>query len=158
MGIDRNPLRYYRNKLACEELISASTVPHTILRATQFHDLVAGVLRAVGRLPVAPLPLDLQFQPVATDDVAARIAQLIDAAPAGRAPDFGGPEVLTLAELVRTWHTRYGRPRRVVPVPAVGAVARAFRSGANTCPEHAEGTGTWAQYLAARPDRPRPAH
>ncbi|MCM6773398.1 NAD(P)H-binding protein [Nocardia sp. CDC159] len=152
VGIDRIPLRYYRNKLACEELISGSPVPHTILRATQFHDLVATALRAAERLPIAPLPTDFRFQPVATEDVALRVADLVEDDPRGRAPDFGGPEVLTLAELAETWRRHRGRPRRIVRIPLPGKVAHGYRTGANLCPEHPDGVQTWAEYVAGDPE------
>ena len=57
VGIDRIPLIYYRRKLACEQLVAASGIGHTILRATQFHELLSGALLAVERWPIAPLPL-----------------------------------------------------------------------------------------------------
>jgi uncharacterized protein YbjT (DUF2867 family) len=56
VGIDTIPFGYYRRKLACEREIAASRVPHTILRATQLHDLLAMALRAAGRLPIARCP------------------------------------------------------------------------------------------------------
>ncbi|MEV0298545.1 hypothetical protein [Nocardia sp. NPDC050710] len=100
VGIDRIPFRYYRNKLACERLIEASGLPYTIVRATQFHELIAFGLHTAGRWPIAPLPLDFQFQPVASAEVANRVAELSEHAPTGRAPDFGCPEVLTLEQLI----------------------------------------------------------
>lgn len=153
VGIDRIPFRYYRHKLACEELVANAGVPHTILRATQFHDLIAAALGAVERLPLAPLPLDFRFQPVATEDVAVRVADLIEGEPLGRAADFGGPEVLTLAELAEQWRAARGRPRRTLRIPLWGKIARGFRAGANTCPDHADGTQTWARYVAGAPGR-----
>ena len=151
VGIDEIPLGYYQRKLACEHEIQASGVPHTIVRATQFHELIAGLLRAAERLPVAPLPLRFRFQPVAAADVASRIAELIEAQPAGRAGDFGGPEVLTLGDMARTWRQARGRPRACWPVPVPGRVGRAFRDGLNTCPDHRAGTQRWADFLGAIP-------
>ncbi|WP_025348586.1 SDR family oxidoreductase [Nocardia nova] len=151
VGIDAIPFRYYRNKLACERLITESNVPHTILRATQFHDLVAAVLSGVQRLPIAPLPRDFRFQPVDTADVATRLADLAEGEPLGRAADFGGPQVATLGELAEVWRQYRGGPKRVLPLPLPGRIARAFRAGANTCPEHADGTRTWADYVASDP-------
>jgi uncharacterized protein YbjT (DUF2867 family) len=148
VGIEAIPLGYYKHKLACEREIAASGIPCTIQRATQFHQLLAFWLRRAERLPLVPLPLGLRFQPIAAAEVAQRIATLLDREPLGRAPDLGGPDVLTLRELVATWRARRGRPRRVVGLPLPGAVARAFREGANTCPEHAEGHETWAQFVA----------
>ncbi|MCU1642255.1 MAG: hypothetical protein JWN03_2530 [Nocardia sp.] len=151
VGIDRLPFRYYRNKLACEQRIIGSGVPHTILRATQFHELLGSILRTVEPLPITPLPLNFQFQPVAAAEVAGRAAELIAGPPTGLAPDFGGPEVLTLRQLVDTWHTLSPRPRRVFQLPLPGRIARGFRAGYNTCPDQAVGVRTWADYVGSAP-------
>src|SRR5256885_15914628 len=76
VGIDRIPLIYYRRKLASEQLLAASGIAHTILRATQFHELLSGALLAVERWPIAPLPLSWRFSPLAPDAVAARAVEL----------------------------------------------------------------------------------
>ncbi|MEV0706390.1 SDR family oxidoreductase [Nocardia aurea] len=154
VGIDDIPFPYYRSKLACEKLIVDSGVPHTILRATQFHELLAAALSVAGKLPIAPLPLDFRFQPVATPEVAARVAELADGEPMGRAADFGGPEVLTLEESVRVWRAAHGVPRGTVRLPLPGRVASAFRRGVNTCPDHRDGTVTFARYVAANEGNP----
>ncbi|BDU09103.1 SDR family oxidoreductase [Nocardia cyriacigeorgica] len=151
VGIDRIPLGYYQRKLACERAIIDSGIPHTILRATQFHELIAFALRTVERWPLAPLPLEFRFQPVAAADVATRAAELIADDPLGRTPDFGGPELFTLAELTEAWRRAYGRPRHTIRLPLPGKVARAYRAGHNTCPDHRDGTQTWAQYLDSAP-------
>ena len=151
VGIDQIPLGYYQRKLACEHEIQISGVPHTIVRATQFHELIAGLLRAAERLPVVPLPLRFRFQPVAAADVAGRIAELARARPAGRVADFGGPELLTLGDMARTWRHARGRPRACWPVPVPGRVGRAFRAGLNTCPDHRAGTRRWADFVGAIP-------
>ncbi|MFE7743622.1 SDR family oxidoreductase [Nocardia sp. NPDC057455] len=154
VGIDRIPFRYYRNKLACERAVIDSGVPHTILRATQFHELIAAVLQTVEKWPVAPLPPDFRFQPVAAADVARRLAALAEGQPLGRAPDFGGPEVRTMAQLAQVWQAARQRPRRIVPLPVPGRIGSAFRAGLNTCPDHPDGTQTWAQFVAAGPANP----
>ncbi|MET7770160.1 SDR family oxidoreductase [Nocardia sp. NPDC005366] len=154
VGIDQIPFRYYRGKLACERLIADSGVPYTILRATQFHELLAAAIGAAARLPLAPLPLDFRFQPVATADVATRIAELLDGEPVGTAADFGGPEVLTLGQLVEIWRAAHGGPRRTVRIPLPGRIAGGFRRGVNTCPEHRDGTETFAQFVAENETNP----
>jgi uncharacterized protein YbjT (DUF2867 family) len=147
VGVDAIPFGYYRVKLACEQLIADSPVPATTLRATQFHQLLAMMLRTAGRWPVAPLPLDLPFQGVAAAEVATRAADLLDGPPLGRAQDFGGPEVLTGWQLTAAWRARHGRPRSVLNVRLPGRAYRAFADGLNTCPEHADGRQTWAQFV-----------
>jgi uncharacterized protein YbjT (DUF2867 family) len=148
VGIESIPYAYYRKKLACEELLALHRVPYTILRATQFHELIAMLLGAAQRLPVAPLPLDFRFQPVAACDVASRVADLIAGVPVGRADDFGGPEVLALGEMAEAWRAHTGRPRRLVRLPVPGRIGMAFRQGRNTCPEHRDGTQTWEEFLS----------
>jgi uncharacterized protein YbjT (DUF2867 family) len=147
VGVSEIPYSYYRRKLTCELEIERSAVPHTILRATQFHELLGMVLRALERLPVAPLPLDFLFQSVAAADVAVRIAELLGRPPQGRAEDFGGPEVLSLDQMAQAWVAARGRPRVIRRIRFPGAVARAFRHGLNTTPSHAEGRQTWEEFV-----------
>lgn len=149
VGVDAIGFAYYRHKLACERLVEAGPVPWTILRATQFHQLLAALFGALDRLPAAPLPLGFQCQPIAAAEVAARVAALVEGAPAGRATDFGGPEVSTLGQLAPAWWERRGRRARLVNLPLPGAVARGFMEGRNTCPDHADGRQTWEQFLGA---------
>ena len=149
VGIDRIPFGYYQRKLECEQRIVSSGIPYTILRATQFHELLAFVLRGAERLPVVPLPLDFRFQTVAAAEVAERVAQLIGAEPARRIVNFGGPEVLSLRQMAATWKSERGRPGRVIGLPLPGTVARAFREGRNTCPDEAAGRQGWAEFVAA---------
>jgi uncharacterized protein YbjT (DUF2867 family) len=148
VGVDVIPYGYYRAKLACEELIGGSATPATVLRATQFHELLATALRATGRLPTAPLPLDFLFQSVAAAEVAGRVADLLAGPPLGRAPDFGGPEVLNGWQLVAAWRARLGSPRSVLNLRLPGRVYRAFADGLNTCPDHADGRQRWAEFVA----------
>ena len=147
VGVDAIPFGYYKAKLGCEELIAGSPVPATILRATQFHQLIAMILRAAGGWPVTPLPLDLVFQSVAAAEVAQRAAELLDGPPLGRAPDFGGPEVLTGWQLAAAWRARHGQPRKVLNVRLPGRAYRAFAEGLHTCPDHADGRQTWAEFV-----------
>ena len=152
VGIDAIPFGYYRRKLACEREVATSSVPHTIFRATQFHELLALGLRSVGRLPVVPLPLEWPFQSVAAAEATGRAVELLDGEPLGRAPDFGGPEVLTVREIVAAWRERHGRPRRFVNLRLPGRVSRGFRAGRHTCPEHRDGHQTWSEFVRALAD------
>jgi uncharacterized protein YbjT (DUF2867 family) len=146
VGIDRMPYGYYRHKLECERLVEKSGVPHSIQRATQFHELLDGYLAKAARWPVVPLPLSAKVQPVAAAEVASRFVDVLESGPRGRTADFGGPEVLTLRRVLELWPGRV----RTLPLPAVGRLLRGFEEGRNTNPEHAEGQLTWAQYLTDR--------
>lgn len=144
VGIERIPVPYYRTKLAVERLLLHSGLPCTVLRATQFHDLVLRLFTLQRRSPVLLLPAGTRFQPVDVRDVAVRLVELAAGAPAGRAPDFGGPEVRSLRDLARA----YRPDRRVLQVPLPGRVIRGYRDGANLAP--LSGTITFESYLASR--------
>ena len=149
VGIDRMPYAYYAHKLACEEAIEAGATPYTILRATQFHELLERGLRAAGRLPLAPVPLDWKVQPVAAAEVAERVVDVVAGAPVRRADDFAGPEVLDLRRVVEVWRARHHQPRAVVGIPVPGRLSGALRRGANTAPGRADGRQTWEQFVQA---------
>jgi uncharacterized protein YbjT (DUF2867 family) len=149
VGVDRHPFPYYRAKLQAEAVVESSGLPWTILRATQFHDLIAEFIRRTQRLPITFVPRGFVFQPVDTGEVAARMAGIASGPPLGHAPDMGGPEVRALDDLVRTFYEiRRGRRARIVRLPVPGRIGRAFRDGVHTCPDRADGTITWEQYFA----------
>lgn len=147
VGVDRHPLPYYKAKRAAETVIEAAGLPYTILRATQFHSLLGGLLSRLARLPVLPSPRGVRFQPVDADEVAARLVALVAAGPSGQMADMGGPEVRGFDDLARAWLRARGRSRRVVGVPIAGRAARAFKEGVNLCPGHKDGTRTWEDWL-----------
>lgn len=147
VGIDRVPFALYRMMLANERLIAESGLPWTVLRATQFHDLIAFMLRMLAKPPVLALPSGLRFQPVDVRDVGARLAQLALGEPIGRAPDFGGPQARAIDDLARSYLAIVGKRRPIVPVRLPGKVFGGIRSGGLLAPDHADGTITFEQYL-----------
>jgi uncharacterized protein YbjT (DUF2867 family) len=148
VGVDRHPFAYYRAKYAVEGLVERSGLPFTILRATQFHNLVVGILSAQRPSPFILVP-DVPIQPVEVSEVAERLVQLSLAGPAGRVPDLGGPEVRRLRDLAALWRTASGRRRVLLPLVLPGKTFRAFSAGLHLAPEHADGTVSFEQFLAA---------
>lgn len=136
VGVDRVPLGYYRSKYAVEKLVAESGIGWTVLRATQFHDLVVQMLRALAKLPVVVLPAHASDQPVEVAEVADRLAELAQGAPAGRVPDMGGPEVRTFASLARAYlgatGRRMGRGERAARGEDLPRVPRGRASRART--------------------------
>jgi uncharacterized protein YbjT (DUF2867 family) len=149
VGIDRIPLPYYQTKLRVEGVLRDSGVGHTVLRATQFHDLINTTFSIQRYSPVLWALREVRFQPIDTREVAGRLVELIDSEPAGRAPDIGGPTVHTHAELARLYLAARGGRRKVIAVPIPGRIVAGFRSGANLAPENPVGTVEFADYLAA---------
>ncbi|MEV5966474.1 NAD(P)H-binding protein [Kribbella sp. NPDC051952] len=144
VGIDRIPMGYYRHKLAVERLVVDSGRPHTILRATQFHNLLDRIFRTERFLPALLAP-DITLQPIAVEDVAVRLTELVDQPPVnGRVPDIGGPERRPVPELARVWSRRW-----VIPLRVPGKAFRAFADGGALVDGPAYGTITFEEYLAA---------
>jgi uncharacterized protein YbjT (DUF2867 family) len=149
--VDRAMFGYFASKLAAERIVADSGLPFTILRATQFHDLILTVAQQLAKLPVVPLPAGFRAQPVEADEVAARLVELALGEPAGLVPDMGGPRAYGASELLRGYLRASKRRRRpIMPVPLPGKGARAFRNGANLAPEQAVGRRTWEEFLADR--------
>jgi uncharacterized protein YbjT (DUF2867 family) len=150
VGVDRVPVGYYKSKLEVERLVESSGLPWTVLRATQFHDLILRGCRALARLPVMMVPGSTSFQPIDAGEVAERLAELAAGPAAGRVPDMGGPEVRGAADLARSYLQASGRHRPVLQVRLPGAAFAGYRRGDHLTPEHAVGRITFAQFLAAR--------
>ncbi|GAA1546945.1 NAD(P)H-binding protein [Streptomyces albidochromogenes] len=150
VGIDRVPLGYYRSKLAVERLIEESGLGWTVLRTTQFHDLVLRLVQGSAKLPVMPLPAGVAVQPIEVAEVAARLAELAAGAPAGRVPDLGGPEVRELPDLARAYLRASGRRRPLLNVRLAGKAYQGFRVGGHLTPQRALGKVTFEQFLAVR--------
>ncbi|MGV0604399.1 SDR family oxidoreductase [Mycolicibacterium sp. XJ1904] len=149
VGIDRIPLPYYRTKLRAEQVLEASGVGHTVLRATQFHDLIRTIFALQRYSPVMCAFRGVRFQAIDTADVAARLVELVGTEPAGRAPDVGGPEVHTHTELARMYLEATASRRRTFAVPVPGRIGKELRSGANLVPQNRMGALGFAEFLAA---------
>jgi uncharacterized protein YbjT (DUF2867 family) len=147
---DRALFGYFAAKLGAEQAVAASGVPWTTLRATQFHELVLTVVRALTRLPVVPFPSGMRGQPVAAADVADRLAELALGVPCGLAPEVAGPRVYALPDLLRDYLRRTHRRRPLVPVHVPGRAAAAMRAGANLPAGGTVGRRTWEDFLAER--------
>ena len=148
VGIDTVPYAVGKAKLACEDLIVHSGLPWSILRATQFHYGIDVLLHMLTRLPlVALVPTDLLLQPIAEEEVAGRLCEIVQAGPSGRLPDMGGPQVYTSGELARGWLRQRGMHRAILPIFLPGKTASRMRQGGNTCPQQATGTVRWEAWL-----------
>ncbi|HSS62159.1 MAG TPA: NAD(P)H-binding protein [Candidatus Limnocylindrales bacterium] len=151
VGIDGAAYPYYRTKVAAESIVRESAIPWSILRATQFHELIEVFLRGFSRLPgVVALPLAWQFQCVEAREVARRVVDGVLAEPAGLLADFGGPEVRTFTSLAEAWLNARKDTRRIVNLPLPFKFSRQIAEGKLITPDHKEGTVTFEEYLADR--------
>jgi uncharacterized protein YbjT (DUF2867 family) len=147
VGVDRVPYGYYRAKFSAEQVLLASGLPVTLLRATQFHEFVDELLEQARRGPVLPVPMGWRVQPVDTADVAAHVAEVAAGAPTGGVVEYGGPEEHTAADLARMWAAVRAPGAHVVATPLPGKLSAAFRDGAAVPTGGARGRRTYAEHL-----------
>ena len=108
---------YFRAKLAQENLIKASSIPYTIVRATQFFEFVGGIAQAATQGETVRLPAAL-MQPIVSDDVADVMADVAVAEPLNGTVELAGPEPIRQDELVRKFLSATGDPRTVTTDPS----------------------------------------
>jgi uncharacterized protein YbjT (DUF2867 family) len=107
---------FFRAKMAQENLIKASSIPYTIIRATQFFEFVKGIADFSTEDNKVRLPTAL-IQPMAADDVASAVGRIATGAPVNSIVEIGGPEKFRLDELVRQGLAARKDPREVVADP-----------------------------------------
>lgn len=151
VGCWDNPVFYYRAKARAETVLVESGLPHTIVRATQFHHLVAQLF---GPQPggISFAPKDLRAAPVDPEWVAKTLVDIALAdEPVPGPVELAGPEVLSAREIaVLTSHVRGVKLRRTVTVPPIGGVLKAFARGSNLPgPTARRGGATLATWLNA---------
>jgi uncharacterized protein YbjT (DUF2867 family) len=104
---------YFRAKMAQENLIKASPIPYTIVRATQFFEFVGGIAQAATEGQTVRLPPVL-MQPIVSDDVAAVVTEVALAEPLNGTVELAGPEPIRQDELVRQFLKATGDARTVI--------------------------------------------
>ncbi|MEK3915851.1 SDR family oxidoreductase [Paenibacillus sp. FSL H7-0331] len=104
---------YFRAKMAQENLIRASKIPYTIVRATQFFEFVNGIAYTATEGQTVRLP-SVFVQPIVSDDVATAMVDFTLEAPVNGIVELAGPERLHLDELVRQYLSAIQDTRQVV--------------------------------------------
>jgi uncharacterized protein YbjT (DUF2867 family) len=107
---------YFRAKIAQENLIKGSSIPYSIVRATQFFEFVKGIADLSTDGNTVRLPSAL-IQPMPADDVASAVARVAMGSPLNSTVEVGGPERFRLDELVRRGLAAWNDPREVVTDP-----------------------------------------
>jgi uncharacterized protein YbjT (DUF2867 family) len=107
---------YFRAKLAQEELIQGSSIPHSIVRATQFYEFMQRIASDATDGNTVRLPPAL-IQPLAADDVASAVGRVSVGEPLNGMVEVAGPEQFRLDELIRDVLRTRNDPREVVTDP-----------------------------------------
>jgi uncharacterized protein YbjT (DUF2867 family) len=107
---------YFRGKIAQETLIKRSSVPYSIVHATQFFEFMKSIADTAtdgNTVRLAPVLI----QPMAAEDVASAVGRIAVGAPVNGVVEVAGPEQLRLDELVRRYLGARGDPRSVIADP-----------------------------------------
>lgn len=157
-GIDHSPSSHWTKhpmsqvKLSVERMLAQSGLPWSIIRATQFHDLVLSMITSGEdeETSTITIPAETRFQSIAVSEVAQALVTLAEQEAAGRVPDIGGPEVLTLEEMTQTYQDIFHKHNIVRSEPAEvlsGEFYDACRSDDKLVPNRTIGHITWESFL-----------
>jgi uncharacterized protein YbjT (DUF2867 family) len=116
VGTDRSDNGYFRAKVAQEKLIVSSGVPYTIVRATQFMEFIPAIAASSVDGNVIRISGGL-FQPIASDDVAANVADVALAPPRNGIVEIAGPDRAPFDEIIARYLRDVGDGRKVVRDP-----------------------------------------
>ena len=117
MGTDRlSESGYFRAKIAQEKLIEESSIPYSIVHATQFFEFLKGLADISVEGDKVLLPPVL-FQPMAADDVATGVARVAAGPPIDGIVEIAAPEQFRVDELVRRRLAALKDPREVIADP-----------------------------------------
>jgi uncharacterized protein YbjT (DUF2867 family) len=117
VGMERLPeYGYFRAKIAQENLIKGSSIPYSIIRATQFFEFIGRIADEATKGNTVRLSSAL-IQPMAADDVTSAVARIAVGAPVNGTVEIGGPEPFHLDELIRRDLAARKDPREVITDP-----------------------------------------
>jgi len=107
---------YFRAKTAQEDLIKRSSIPYSIVHATQFFEFIKSIADAAtdgNTVRLAPVLI----QPMAADDVADAVARICLGPPVNGMVEVAGPEQFRLDEFIRRALSARHDPREVIADP-----------------------------------------
>ena len=120
VGTDRlSESGYMRAKIVQEKLIRESSIPYSIVHATQFFEFLKGladISMVNGKVHLPPV----LFQPMAADDVASGLAMVTMGPPVNGIVEIAGPEKFRVDELVRRRLASLNDQREVIADPNAG--------------------------------------
>jgi len=117
VGTDRLPdSGYLRAKTAQEKLIRESSIPYSIVRATQFFEFVKSIADSATDGNTVRLP-PVRFQPIAAEDVASAVARVAMGSSLNGIFEVAGPEQFRFDELIRLGLSARKDPREVIADP-----------------------------------------
>jgi uncharacterized protein YbjT (DUF2867 family) len=129
VGCDRLPdSGYFRAKVAQEKLIKESSIPYSIVRATQFFEFANRIADSATEGNTVRIP-SVGFQPLAADDVAKAVSRTAVGSPLNGTVDVAGPERFRFDEFISRCLNGRNDPREVIADPAARYFGTELREG-----------------------------
>jgi uncharacterized protein YbjT (DUF2867 family) len=148
VGIDEIPFKYYKQKYEAEELLKNCSIPHTIVRATQFHNFVENLFISKPLFKRYIVPGNFKFQSVDVGEFASHLIGLVGKDPQGRAEDFCGPDIMTLKEMAELKIKKNNESNKVLSISFPGKLYKSISEGKNTNSLRKMGEITFGEYLS----------
>lgn len=153
INCDRSSSAYYASKAAKERKYAEAPLQTVVVRATQFHGLVAMIFSAGAKVRLIPTFNGVSFQSISPVDVAAALlhAAVDDSQPEKRRTvTIAGPQVLTMRQMAESWKSTMGARGKIIQLPFPGPMGDFLRAGHNLTPEQPYGTETFVSWLEKR--------
>ena len=146
VGIEEIPLKYYKLKYEAE-LLKNSSIPYTIVRATQFHGFVENLFLSKPLFKRYVIPGSIKFQSISVDEFAKHLIDLINKGPQGRTNTFGGPVIMTLREMAELKIKTNNETNKIFNIFLPGKLYKSFCDGKNTNSFQIAGRITFEEHL-----------
>ena len=150
VNCDQSDYGYYKVQARRVALYRQAGFETSVVYATQFHDLIAGIFAGGARVGLIPAFRGVSFQPIATTDAARALVDAAVAPEHSGSVTVAGPEILTTRHLAEQWKSTLRRKGLILPVPLPGSFGSFLRAGKNLAPGHTTGVVTFRQWLQAR--------
>lgn len=153
INCDLTSFAYYASKAAKERKYAESPLQTVVVRATQFHGLVAMIFAAGAKVRLVPTFKGARFQSISPEDAAAALlAAAVDHSQPEqhRTVTIAGPEVQTMRQMAESWKLVTGARGKIVELPLPGPMGGFLRAGHNLSAEPAYGRQTFVSWLEKR--------
>ncbi|WP_309073165.1 NAD(P)H-binding protein [Paenarthrobacter sp.] len=154
INCDLSSFSYYASKAAKERKYAESPLKTVVVRATQFHGLVAKIFAAGAKVGLIPTFKAVRFQSIAPVDVAAALLEAAVGESRGKphmeqhvVVTIAGPETLTMRKMAETWKSVLGGRGKIIELPLPGPMGDFLRAGHNLTSDQPYGRETFVSWL-----------
>jgi uncharacterized protein YbjT (DUF2867 family) len=147
VGVEELPLPYFKQKAQVEQLVMQSGLPYSIVKATQFHEYIDGLLTSFFKFGIGLLPKNVLVQPVSVPIAARALSDLCSTKPTFLSQVLAGPEVLKLQDMATQWLRVQKKNKKYISFSLWGKAGKKLKAGVLTSPKNKQSGLTWSSWL-----------